>query len=101
VAKAYAKGARLWAVIKRTRTAMAWSVPRGRSTRRMASRLDFQEARGLRVRPDQADPHLEVFQADRPAAVLKYNLTPVIHTPSSPNMLRLRRRRRDRGLSSR
>ena len=91
VAKAYAKGAKLWAVIKANayghgveRAAQALDAADGFAV------LDFQEAARLRV-AGVTKPILMLEGFFKPIDVpllLKYNLTPVIHNAEQVEMLR-------------
>ena len=91
VAKAYAKGARLWAVIK----ANAYGHGVERAARALDAAdgfavLDFQEAARLRV-AGVTKPILMLEGFFKPIdvpLVLKYNLTPVIHNAEQVEMLR-------------
>jgi alanine racemase len=91
VAKAYAKGARLWAVIK----ANAYGHGVERAARALDAAdgfavLDFQEAVRLRV-AGVTKPILMLEGFFKPIDVpllLKYNLTPVIHNAEQVEMLR-------------
>src|SRR5882762_3917199 len=91
VAKAYAKGARLWAVIK----ANAYGHGVERAARALDAAdgfavLDFQEAARLRV-AGVTKPILMLEGFFKPVdlpLVLKYNLTPVIHNAEQVEMLR-------------
>jgi alanine racemase len=92
VAKAYASGAKVWAVLKANayghgleRVAKACAGADGFAV------LDFQEAARLRV-AGVAKPILMlegVFKAADVALLTKYSLTPVIHNPEQVEMLRL------------
>src|SRR5882762_8023674 len=92
VAKAYAKGAKLWAVIK----ANAYGHGVERAARALDAAdgfavLDFQEAARLRV-AGVTKPILMLEGFFKPVDVpllLKYNLTPVIHNAAQVEMLRL------------
>src|SRR2546430_10387953 len=91
VAKAYAKGAKLWAVIK----ANAYGHGVERAARALDAAdgfavLDFQEAARLRV-AGSAKPILMLEGVFKPADVPllhKYALTPVIHNAAQVGMLR-------------
>src|SRR5436853_4256032 len=91
VAKAYAKGARLWAVVK----ANAYGHGAERAARALESAdgfavLDFQEAVRLRL-AGVAKPLLMlegIFKPGDLALVEKYSLTPVIHNPEQVEMLK-------------
>ncbi|OGA42067.1 MAG: alanine racemase [Betaproteobacteria bacterium RIFCSPLOWO2_12_FULL_68_19] len=92
VAKAYASGARLWAVIK----ANAYGHGLERAARALEAAdgyalLDFQEAARLRVAGiDRPLLMLEGFFKPADVALLhKYALTPVIHNSEQVEMLRL------------
>lgn len=92
VAKAYAGGAKLWAVIK----ANAYGHGLERAARALESAdgyavLDFQEAARLRVAGfDQPILMLEgIFKPGDIALLHKYRLTPVIHNAEQVEMLRL------------
>jgi alanine racemase len=92
VARAYAKGAKLWAVLKANayghgleRTARALDGADGFAV------LDFQEAARLRV-AGVAKPILLLEGFFKPAdlpLLPKYGLTPVLHNPEQVEMLRL------------
>src|SRR5437016_14312799 len=91
VAKAYAKGAKLWAVIK----ANAYGHGVERAARALAAAdgfavLDFQEAARLRV-AGVTKPILMLEGIFKPLDVpllAKYALTPVIHSAAQVDMLR-------------
>ena len=92
VAKAYASGAKLWAVIK----ANAYGHGLERAARALEAAdgyavLDFQEAARLRVAGiDRPMLMLEGFFKPADVALLhKYALTPVIHNSEQVEMLRL------------
>ena len=92
VAKAYASGARLWAVIK----ANAYGHGLERAARALEAAdgyavLDFQEAARLRLAGiDRPLLMLEGFFKPADVALLhKYALTPVIHNSEQVEMLRL------------
>jgi len=92
VAKAYASGAKLWAVIK----ANAYGHGLERAARALEAAdgyavLDFQEAARLRVAGiDRPLLMLEGFFKPADVALLhKYALTPVIHNSEQVEMLRL------------
>jgi alanine racemase len=92
VAKAYASGAKVWAVLKANayghgleRVAKACEGADGFAV------LDFQEAARLRV-AGITKPILMlegVFKPSDVALLTKYSLTPVIHNPEQVEMLRL------------
>jgi alanine racemase len=92
VAKAYASGAKVWAVLKANayghgleRVAKACEGADGFAV------LDFQEAARLRV-AGVTKPILMlegVFKPSDVALLTKYSLTPVIHNPEQVEMLRL------------
>ncbi len=92
VAKAYAAGAKIWAVIKANayghgleRAARALELADGFAV------LDFQEAERLRL-AGVAKPILMLEGFFKPADIAlihKYALTPVIHNPEQVEMLRL------------
>ena len=92
VAKAYASGAKLWAVIK----ANAYGHGVERAARALDAAdgfavLDFQEAARLRV-AGVTKPILMLEGFFKPIdlpLLLKYNLTPVIHNAEQVEMLRL------------
>jgi len=92
VAKAYAKGAKLWAVIK----ANAYGHGVERAARALEAAdgfavLDFQEAARLRV-AGVSKPILMLEGFFKPLdlpLLLKYSLTPVIHNAEQVEMLRL------------
>ena len=92
VAKAYAKGAKLWAVIK----ANAYGHGVERAARALDAAdgfavLDFQEAARLRV-AGVTKPILMLEGFFKPIdlpLLVKYNLTPVIHNSEQVEMLRL------------
>jgi alanine racemase len=92
VAKAYAKGAKLWAVIK----ANAYGHGVERAARALDAAdgfavLDFQEAARLRV-AGVTKPILMLEGFFKPVdlpLLLRYNLTPVIHNAEQVEMLRL------------
>ena len=91
VAKAHAKGAKVWAVIKANayghgieRAARAFELADGFAV------LDFQEAARLRV-AGLTKPILMlegIFKAIDVPLLAKYSLTPVIHNPEQVEMLR-------------
>src|SRR5204863_568542 len=91
VAKAYAGGAKLWAVLK----ANAYGHGLERAARALGAAdgfavLDFQEAVRLRL-AGVAKPILMlegIFKPADIAALAKYSLTPVIHNPEQVEMLR-------------
>src|SRR5207253_8538252 len=91
VAKAYAKGAKLWAVIK----ANAYGHGLERAARALDAAdgfavLDFQEAARLRV-AGVTKTILMLEGVFKPVAVpllQKYTLTPVIHNAAQVDMLR-------------
>src|SRR3954469_5803197 len=92
VAKAYASGAKVWAVLK----ANAYGHGLERAARALERAdgfavLDFQEAARLRVAGvGKAIPMLEGFFKPVDIALLhKYSLTPVIHNAEQVEMLRL------------
>jgi alanine racemase len=92
VAKAYASGAKLWAVLK----ANAYGHGVERAARALEAAdgyavLDFQEAARLRVAGvDKPVLMLEGFFKPRDLPLLaKYRLTPVIHNAEQVEMLRL------------
>ena len=92
VAKAYAAGAKLWAVVK----ANAYGHGIERAARALAAAdgfavLDFQEAARLRVAGiDKPILMLEgIFKPADVALLGKYRLTPVIHNAEQVEMLRL------------
>jgi alanine racemase len=92
VAKAYAAGAKIWAVIKANayghgleRAARALELADGFAV------LDFQEAERLRL-AGVAKPILMLEGFFKPADIAlvhRYGLTPVIHNPEQVEMLRL------------
>jgi alanine racemase len=92
VAKAYASGAKVWAVLKANayghgieRTARALEAADGFAV------LDFQEAARLRL-AGVVEPILMLEGFFKPAdlpLLHKYSLTPVIHNPEQVEMLRL------------
>src|SRR5882672_5138083 len=92
IAKAYASGAKVWAVLKANayghgleRVAKACEAADGFAV------LDFQEAARLRV-AGVKKPILMlegVFKPSDVALLTKYSLTPVIHNPEQVEMLRL------------
>ena len=92
VAKAYASGAKVWAVLK----ANAYGHGVERAARALEAAdgfavLDFQEAARLRV-AGVAKPILMLEGFFKPADIPllhKYSLTPVIHNPEQVEMLRL------------
>jgi len=92
VAKAYASGAKVWAVLK----ANAYGHGLERAARALEGAdgyavLDFQEAARLRV-AGTAKPILMLEGFFKPVDVPllhKYSLTPVIHNPEQVEMLRL------------
>ena len=92
VAKAYAAGAKIWAVIK----ANAYGHGLERAARGLEladgfAVLDFQEAERLRL-AGVAKPILMLegfFKPEDIALLHKYSLTPVIHNPEQVEMLRL------------
>jgi alanine racemase len=92
VARAYAKGAKLWAVLK----ANAYGHGLERAARALDGAdgfavLDFQEAARLRV-AGVTKPILLLegfFKAADLPLLPKYGLTPVIHNPEQVEMLRL------------
>src|SRR6202165_2227416 len=92
VAKAYASGAKLWAVIK----ANAYGHGLERAARALEAAdgfavLDFQEAVRLRV-AGVGKPILMLegfFEAGELPLLHKYSLTPVIHNAEQVEMLRL------------
>src|SRR5260221_4842593 len=92
VAKAYAGGAKVWAVLK----ANAYGHGLERAARALEGAdgfavLDFQEAARLRL-AGGAKPILMLEGFFKPADVPllhKYSLTPVIHNPEQVEMLRL------------
>jgi alanine racemase len=91
VAKAYASGAKVWAVLK----ANAYGHGLERAARALAAAdgfavLDFQEAARLRL-AGVAKPILMLegfFKPEDIALLNKYSLTPVIHNPEQVEMLR-------------
>src|SRR5258706_10726004 len=91
VAKAIAKGAKVWAVIK----ANAYGHGLERAARAFAAAdgfavLDFQEAARLRL-AGVTKPILMLegfFKPEDVALLHKYSLTPVIHNPEQVEMLR-------------
>jgi alanine racemase len=92
VAKAYAAGAKIWAVIKAN--AYGHGLERAARALQLADGfavLDFQEAERLRL-AGVAKPILMLEGFFRPADIAlihKYGLTPVIHNPEQVEMLRL------------
>src|SRR5882672_7361909 len=92
VAKAYAGGAKVWAVLK----ANAYGHGLERAARALEAAdgfavLDFQEAVRLRL-AGAAKPILMlegIFKAADIAALTKYSLTPVIHNQEQVEMLRV------------
>ena len=92
VAKAYASGAKVWAVLK----ANAYGHGLERAARALEGAdgfavLDFQEAARLRL-AGVAKPILMlegVFKPEDVALLHKYSLTPVIHNPEQVEMLRV------------
>jgi alanine racemase len=91
VAKAYARGAKLWAVLK----ANAYGHGLERAARALEAAdgfavLDFQEAARLRV-AGVSKPILMLegfFKPDDLPLLAKYSLTPVIHNPAQVEMLK-------------
>lgn len=91
VAKAYAGGAKVWAVLK----ANAYGHGLERAARALGAAdgfavLDFQEAARLRL-AGVAKPILMlegIFKPEDVALLHKYSLTPVIHNPEQVEMLR-------------
>jgi alanine racemase len=92
VAKAYAAGAKIWAVIKAN--AYGHGLERAARALQLADGfavLDFQEAERLRL-AGVAKPILMLEGFFTPADIAlihKYGLTPVIHSPEQVEMLRL------------